>query len=167
MTSCSRPLRTPWPSRACLPSSPLTMPGSTLVPWRPSWGWTCSADLSKMPPSEWNRHLCLHLDSIFPISNQIAGWHHLLISNSNLPPRVNSEQEDVKVGITFFADMTEEEKAMYHGANMTNVQVILPIRTRYLGHVTGYQPIRYPEPVLIRLRKRKPCIMELTWLMSR
>eukprot|EP00116_Pleurobrachia_bachei_P000746 sb/3461008/ len=36
--------------------------------------------------------------------------------------KINSEQEDVNVGVTFFADMTEEEKAMYHGANMTNVE---------------------------------------------
>jgi len=36
--------------------------------------------------------------------------------------KINAEQEDVKVGVTFFADMTEEEKAMYHGANMTNVE---------------------------------------------
>lgn len=33
--------------------------------------------------------------------------------------KINSEQEDVKVGITFFADLTEEEKVLYHGANIT------------------------------------------------
>jgi len=36
--------------------------------------------------------------------------------------KINDEQDEVKVGITFFADMTEEEKAMYHGANMTNIE---------------------------------------------
>jgi len=34
--------------------------------------------------------------------------------------KINSEQEDVTVGITFFADLTEEEKVQYHGANITD-----------------------------------------------
>ena len=33
--------------------------------------------------------------------------------------RINAEQDEITVGITFFADLTEEEKRMYHGANLT------------------------------------------------
>ena len=33
--------------------------------------------------------------------------------------KVNEEQEDITVGVTFFADLTEEEKVQYHGANVT------------------------------------------------
>lgn len=32
---------------------------------------------------------------------------------------MNEEQEDITVGVTFFADLTEEEKVQYHGANVT------------------------------------------------
>jgi len=34
--------------------------------------------------------------------------------------KINAEQEDITVGITFFADLTEEEKKSYHGANVTD-----------------------------------------------
>ena len=33
--------------------------------------------------------------------------------------KVNEEQQDITVGVTFFADLTEEEKVQYHGANVT------------------------------------------------
>lgn len=35
--------------------------------------------------------------------------------------KLNKEQDDIKVGVTFFADLTEEEKKMYYGVNSTNV----------------------------------------------
>lgn len=33
--------------------------------------------------------------------------------------KINSDQDDITVGVTFFADLTEEEKVSYHGANFT------------------------------------------------
>ena len=33
--------------------------------------------------------------------------------------KINADQDDIKVGVTFFADLTEEEKVSYHGANFT------------------------------------------------
>ena len=33
--------------------------------------------------------------------------------------KVNEDQEEITVGVTFFADLTEEEKVQYHGANIT------------------------------------------------
>ena len=35
--------------------------------------------------------------------------------------KINAEQDKITVGVTFFADLTEEEKMMYHGANSTVV----------------------------------------------
>jgi len=33
--------------------------------------------------------------------------------------KVNEDQEEITVGVTFFADLTEEEKVQYHGVNIT------------------------------------------------
>ena len=41
---------------------------------------------------------------------------------------INTEQDDITVGITFFADLTEEEKMMYHGANYTGIQENMPYK---------------------------------------
>ena len=33
--------------------------------------------------------------------------------------KVNEAQDGITVGVTFFADLTQEEKVQYHGANVT------------------------------------------------
>ena len=36
--------------------------------------------------------------------------------------KINTEQDKYELGVTLFADMTEEEKLMYLGVNMTNIE---------------------------------------------
>ena len=63
---------------------------------------------------------------------------------------INANQDDITVGVTFFADLTAEEKAAYHGANFTtqhgevqeSVEEAAPAFWGSVSHKHHYGPIK-------------------------
>ena len=98
------------------------------------------------PPEQTKMISILKFVCLFDQHPRISGGRKVernLVIKSGVVNRLNKEMQmynrEAKVGEAKLQQMKDEGKDEYEIKQMVRKQ---PIRTRYLGHVNGYQPIR-------------------------